>query len=311
MAANEWTQLRVSASRFALEEISAVMSMLDCGIMVEDYSDISLESVYGDFIDESILQADKERIAVSIFIPQEKDVSNYTDFLNERFLALGIEAEIELLQLNEKDWEHSWKKYYKPVHIGRVTILPMWEEYSHSDREIIVRMDPGMAFGTGTHETTRLVISLMQKHIKRGDRVLDIGCGSGILSICAAKLGAKFCAAYDIDPMAVRVAKENIRESGEQNIICEVSDLLSAVKQVEGGFSLIAANIVADILIKLTPDISPYMSEDGLFILSGIISGSREKVEKALAENGFILVDRQEENGWWALAAKIGQQKIQ
>lgn len=302
---NEWTQLRVSGSRADLDDICAVMSMLDNGLMIEDYSDISLDGVYGDLIDESILSADKERVAVSIFVPCEKSVNDFAAFLRERFGALGINAGIELVGHNEEDWAQSWKKYYKPISIGRITIVPMWEEYTPKDGEIIVRMDPGMAFGTGTHETTRLVISLIDKYVKNGDRVLDLGCGSGILSICASKLGADFCAAYDIDPVAVRVAKENIEQSGQKNIVCGVSDLLGSVDRTGGGYDLVVANIVADIIIRVTPDIGAFINPGACFIVSGIICERADDVKRALAASGFNIVEEAVDNGWCAMLARL------
>ena len=179
------------------------MSMLDNGILIEDYSDIEtgLKTIYGDLIDENILAADKTHGAVSIYIPEDKSFSDYTAFLKERFAAEKIDAKLELIGVDEEEWSTAWKKYYHPIKVGeRLTIVPKWEEYSESDGEIVVRMDPGMAFGTGTHETTRLVCGLIEKYLVPGQRVLDVGTGSGILSICASKLGAAECFACDIDP---------------------------------------------------------------------------------------------------------------
>ena len=163
-------------------------------------------------------------------------------------------------------------------------------------------MDPGMAFGTGTHETTRLVIGLLEDYIKPGCRMLDVGCGSGILAICASKLGAGLCRAYDIDPVAVRVAKENVEASGQTNITCEQSDLLKQVDISDGGYDVITANIVADIIIRMSPDVGAYMNEGAVLLASGIISERADEVTSALESCGLKVVKRYTDNGWCALA---------
>ena len=216
--AGNWTKLTAIGKTEQLDDIVAVMSMLDNGLMIEDFSDFSLNGMYGDLVDDSILNADKETVKVSLFVPEEKNLSEYISFVRDRFSILSINAEITTDGMNEEDWAESWKQYYKPIPLGKVTIVPAWEEYAASEGEVIIKMDPGMAFGTGTHETTRLVMKIMQDEIRGGERVLDVGTGSGILSICASKLGAKSCNAYDIDPVAVKIAKENAEADGCDNI---------------------------------------------------------------------------------------------
>ncbi len=298
---SEWTKLSVRGKTEQLDEIAAVMSMLDNGLMIEDYSDVSLDGVYGDLIDESILNADRDHGAVSIFVPAEKPISEYVAFLRERFSALSMDVKLETEGLREEDWAEAWKQYYKPIPLGRVTVVPAWQEYTPREGEKIIRMDPGMAFGTGTHETTRLVMRFLQDVIAGGERVLDLGCGSGILSLCASKLGASFCAAYDIDPVAVRVAEENVRADGADNIVCGVSDLLRSVDISGGKYDFVVANIVADVIIRLLPDVGDYMTEDGRMIVSGIICPRAEEVRAAIAENGFSVVEERQENDWLAI----------
>lgn len=301
----EWTQLRVTVDVEKLDETTAVMGMLDNGIMIEDYSDIeeNLKTVYGDLIDEAILNADKSRAAVSIYVPEEKNYNDYVAFLKERFAALGIDAKIELIGLREEEWSTAWKKYYKPIKVGeRLVIVPMWEPYDAKENELIVKMDPGMAFGTGTHETTRLVAGLIEKYMTPGDKVLDVGTGSGILSICAAKLGAGACAAYDIDPVAVRVANENCEKNDCDGIVkCGVSDLLHDVEIPCGGFDFAVANIVADIIIRLSPDIGKCLKDGARYITSGIIDERVDDVKSAMSAVGFGLVEEVHENGWCAI----------
>ena len=297
---NEWTKLTASADRGELEAITAVMSMIDNGLMIEDYSDIPLDGMYGTLVDESILSADRNRIAVSVFIPAERSVGDAVAFLRERFAASAIKAEISLEGVGEEDWAESWKQYYHPVPIGCVTIVPSWQEYDAKEGEIIVRMDPGMAFGSGTHETTRLATLLLQQTLKGGEVVLDVGCGSGILSIVASKLGASACYAYDIDPVAVRVARENVEADGAKNIYCDTSDLLMQVKTPRGGFDVAVANIVADILLRLAPDIGSHLHKGSAYIVSGIIASRLDDVRREMLSRGFAEETVISENDWYA-----------
>ena len=299
----EWTQIKVKVSLDALDDTIAVMNMVSNYLQIEDYSDIDLKTCYGDLIDEAILNADKTVAYVSVYQSADGGVADTLVFLRERFDTVGIKAEISVSGVNEEDWANSWKAYYKPIKIGeRIVIVPAWEKYSASPEEIVVRMDPGMAFGTGTHETTRLVIKLLEKYVKNGVRVADVGCGSGILAICASKLGAGECKAYDIDPVAVKVANENIKDSGLTNVTCEVSDLLKQVDQSGGAYDVICANIVADIIIRMMPDVGALMDENSVILASGIIVERSEDVISGFEQHGFKIVERIDENGWCALA---------
>ncbi|MBR7181944.1 MAG: 50S ribosomal protein L11 methyltransferase [Clostridia bacterium] len=301
----DWTQVKVTVPLTQLDTLVAIMSMLNNNLMIEDYSDIDLKSCYGDLIDESILNADKTIGAVSLFLDADRPYSDAVAFLREHMAADGIDGKIEIIGVNEEDWANSWKAYYKPLHIGKkMVIVPAWEQYEPREGEIIVRMDPGMAFGTGTHETTRLVIELLERLVKPGIRVLDVGCGSGILAICAAKLGAAECKAYDIDPVAVRVARENIKDSGQENVTCDVSDLLRDVDLNGGPYDLICANIVADIIIRMAPDVARYMKPDAVLLASGIITERAEEVISALNAKGLAVRERLDDNGWCALVVQ-------
>ena len=302
--AGNWTKLTVTGKTVDLDGITAVMSMLDNGLMIEDYSDFSFNGMYGELVDETILNADRDTVKVSLFVPEEKSFIEYKEYLETRLSALGIDAEISFEGMNEADWAESWKQYYKPIPLGRVTIVPAWEKYEAKEGEIIIKMDPGMAFGTGTHETTRLVMKIMQDEIKGGERVLDVGTGSGILSICASKLGAKSCNAYDIDPVAVKVARENAKDDGCQNITVGVSDLLHGVDLSGGKYDFCVANIVADIIIRMMPDISDYLTDGAPLILSGIIAPRADEVRASVRENGFTIIREEQENDWLAIMAR-------
>ena len=303
--AGAWTKLTVIGKTAQLEKITAVMSMLDNGLMIEDYSDFSLNGMYGELVDEEILNADKDTVKVSLFVPEERSVVEYKEFLDTRLPALGIEAEITLEGMNEDDWSESWKQYYKPVPLGKVTIVPAWEEYEAKAGEVIIKMDPGMAFGTGTHETTRLVIRLMQDILVGGERVLDVGTGSGILSICASKLGARSCNAYDIDPVAVKVARENVLQDGCTNITVGVSDLLYDVDLSGGKYDFCVANIVADIIIRMLPDITKYLKAGSPLILSGIIAERADEVRAAALSHGFKVEKEITENDWVGMLVRV------
>lgn len=301
----EWTQIKVTVKLELLDEVTAVMNMISNYLQIEDYSDIDLKTCYGDLIDETILNADKTIASVSVYLPADGGCADTVNFLRERFDSLGIDAKMTISGVNEEDWANSWKAYYKPIRIGeRIVIVPAWEKYDEQQGDIVVRMDPGMAFGTGTHETTRLVISLLEKYVSRGVRVLDVGCGSGILAICASKLGAGSCKAYDIDPVAVKVARENIKDSGLDNVTCDVSDLLRQVDTEHAPYGVICANIVADIIIRMTPDVGRLMDEKSVILASGIIVERAEDVISCFEQNGFAIVECIQENGWCALAVK-------
>ena len=300
-----WIQIKVTCNSRDIDTVSSVMSMVDAGLMIEDFSDVDqiLDGVYGDLIDESILNADRSRAQISVFISTMKSPAESEMFIKQRLEALGIEFEITHEGVCEEDWADSWKQYYKPIKTGRrLVIVPVWEEYTAEEGEIIVLMDPGMAFGTGTHETTRLCAGLVEKHTADGCSVLDVGCGSGILAIAAAKLGAGQCFACDIDPVAVRVAKENTELNDTPNVKCAVSDLLRQVDKVEGGYNLIVANIVADIIIRLAPDVGEYLAEGGVFVVSGIIAERANEVLTALDAAGYRVDEERYENGWYAAA---------
>ncbi len=301
---SEWTQIKATVKLPMLDRLTAIMTVIDVNLMIEDYSDVDLAGVYGDLIDESILNADKGIASVSVFLPAEdkERVRGTLAFLRERLSLEAIEADVTEQNLNEADWVNNWKRYYKPLRAGkRVVIVPKWEKHSPADGEIIVTMDPGMAFGTGSHETTSLVIGMLEERVRKGCSVLDVGCGSGILAICAKKLGAGQCYAYDIDPIAVEVAAENAKFNG-CDVTCERSDLLRDVRH--GKYDVICANIVADIIIRMSTDIVDFMHDDTTLLASGIISERADEVKEALMKAGLVVDEVREKNGWCAMAVK-------
>lgn len=304
----KWTQIKVSGSINDLDDICAVMTMVDQGLMIEDYSDVTegLNAMYGELLDESIINADKSRVSVSVFISEEKSYVEAVTFLRDRFALLGKDVVTDVIGVDEDDWADAWKQYYKPVKCGEhIVIVPMWEEYDAAPDDVIIKMDPGMAFGTGTHETTRLCLALMEKHLREDMTVMDMGTGSGILAIYAAKLGAKKIDAYDIDPVAVRVAKENFAQNGvSDKIFCDVSDLMENAKKNTEKYDFVCANIVADIVIRLSECMGDYVKKDGLCAVSGIIESQAERVKNAVCGKGFVLIDETKENDWCAFMFK-------
>ena len=300
---DSWIQIKATAENKYLNDIQAVMGMVDNSLMIEDYSDVErdLDGVYGDLIDAELLAKDRTVVSVSVFIPMEKSPAESEGFIRQRFSELNVPATVELIGVNEEDWADSWKQYYKPIKTGkRIVIVPVWEKYEKAEEELVVLMDPGMAFGTGTHETTRLCASLLEKYQKEGDKMLDVGCGSGILAICAAKLGASECFACDIDPVSVRIANENAEINETPQVRAEVSDLLRSVPKISGGYNICCANIVADVIIRMAPDIGVYLADDAYLIVSGIITERAEEVVSALDAAGLKLHDELRENGWFA-----------
>lgn len=303
----KWIQIKVTGDNKYLDDITAVMSMVNNSLMIEDYSDVEkeLDGVYGDLIDEELLARDRTVASVSAFIAEEKSPAESVDYIKSRLAQLAVPASVEIIGVSEEDWADSWKQYYKPIKTGnKIVIVPVWETYDKKDGEITVLMDPGMAFGTGTHETTRLCAALLEKYVKPGCSMLDVGCGSGILAICASKLGAGTCFACDIDPVSVRIAAENAEINETPNVTCRVSDLLSSVEKVSGGYDVCAANIVADVIIRLAPDIGAFLADDAVLIVSGIIVERAEEVTDKLSEAGFEVFDDVRENGWYCAAVR-------
>lgn len=300
----EWTQLRVECDIKDLETVTAIMSMIDNGLMIEDYSDVAegVNAIYGELLDEELINKDKSRAAVSVYISQERNLSEIMSAVKQLIENSGVKTEISTSGLSEKDWAECWKKYYKPIEIGeKLVIVPMWEDYTPGPGKVTVKMDPGMAFGTGTHETTALCAEMIEKHLPENARVLDVGTGSGILAIICSKLGAREVDALDIDENAVRVAKENCVANGVSNINCRQSDLIADAK---GKYDVICANIVADIVIRMSENVGSFLATGGTVIVSGIIETQAERVLKAFSEKGFVCFDKADKNDWNAFVFK-------
>lgn len=296
----EWNKLTLTGKREDEEVLSAILSLIDSSLMIESFEELQINESYGEFLDEGLKALDQKSTRVSVFLPADRSVAEAAAFLRERLLCAGIEGRISVEGLKEEDWAENWKKYYHPIPFGRLTVVPAWEEYPEKEGEKILRIDPGTAFGTATHESTYMMIEFLCEEIGGGERVLDLGCGSGILSLAAKKLGADFCAAYDLDPEAVKVTKKNIEESGEENMIVGVSNLLQSVDK-SAPYDFLCANIVSDILILLAPDAGSVLKKGGLMAVSGILSERADEVRDCFCKNNFTFVDEKRQNDWRAM----------
>ena len=239
---------------------------------------------------------EKTNLPEKIAVIKEK-IRNLTEF----GLSIGS-GTVELSNVNQEDWESAWKQYFKPVHVtDRIVVKPEWEEYSPQEGEIVIEIDPGMAFGTGTHETTSMCINQIEKNLKAGDRVIDIGSGSGILSMAAVLLGAEKATGVDLDPVAVRVALENVELNNLQDKIDILHGNLTDVIREKA--DIVVANIMADIILILLEDVREFIKDDGLFISSGIIQEKRAAVEARLLEKNFSIVEVETKGEWCAITA--------
>lgn len=296
----EWNKLTLIGKREDEEALCAVLSLIDGSLMIESYEELAVNESYGEFLDEELKELDRESTRVSVFLPAKRSVTETVAFLRERLQSASLSAELSVEGLREEDFAENWKKYYHPIPFGRLTVVPAWEDYKESEGERVLRIDPGTAFGTATHESTYMMIEFLCEKIGGGERVLDLGCGSGILSLAAKKLGAAFCAAYDLDPEAVRVTKKNMEESGEGNMIAGVSNLLQAVDK-SAPYDFLCANIVSDILLRLAPDAGSVLKKGGLIAVSGILSDRADEVRACFCKNNFTFIQEKRQNDWRAM----------
>ena len=275
------------------------------GIYIEDYSNLEQEAreiAHIDLIDEELLKKDRSKAFVHVYISPEENPAEAIAFLSERYNAEGIAHEISTASCAEEDWINNWKKYFKPIPVGeKLLIRPVWEQEYDPQGRAVLNLEPGIAFGTGTHETTRLCLELLEKYVRPGCRLLDVGCGSGILSVAGLLLGAQSAVGVDIDELAVKTAVQNAELNGVADRFTGICGNLT--DKVSGTFDVVAANIVADIIIELTASIEQFMRPDTVYLMSGIID-TREQDVLSVVEKKFDILDRREEKGWIALAAK-------
>ncbi len=303
----EWTEIIISIPREKLESAEAIAHMIvPYGFYVEDYASLVeevMEIAHIDLIDEDLLNKDKTKALIHVYISPEENPAESVAFLRERFSEEGINSEIDTTGCDEMDWRNNWKQFFFPIPVGeKLLIRPTWrDEYDAGSRKVI-NIDPGMAFGTGNHETTRLCLGCLEQFVKEGDKVLDVGCGSGILSIASVLLGADSAFGVDIDPTAVRTAVEN----AQVNQVSDKCDFVAGnlTDKVSGTYNVVVANIVADAIIMLSKDVRNFMNDESVYIMSGIIDSRKDEVLSAI-DSDFEVVNIFEEAGWVCIAAKV------
>lgn len=303
----QWIEVNVQVTHEAVEVVADILTAAGTsGVAIEDPQLINSLRNSGTWeLCDIPEQENTEIVTISAYYADDeklqerlKQIENELAAVEERIGSFRF-GNIRFRSLTEKDWANEWKQYFHVTHVGEsLVIKPSWEEYTPKTGEHVIKIDPGMAFGTGTHHTTNMCMARLEKVLPRGAEVFDVGTGSGILAIAAALLGAKAVKAVDIDAVAVRVARENIADNGlEDKIEVKEGDLLHGT---EGQADVIIANIIADIIIMLLKDIPGKLKDDGIFLASGIISDRRADVEAAAAEVG-MQVDHVDEKGGWVV----------
>lgn len=303
-----YTEVKIFVPTGDTERASGIAVMtVPYGIYIEDYSDLeqgAWEIAHIDLIDEDLLGKDRSESVIHIYIEEGNNPAEAVSFISQRLTAEGISFKIETDGCSEEDWADKWKAFFKPTPVGeRLFVRPVWvDDYDSGDR-VVLNIEPGAAFGTGTHETTRLCLETLDKIIKTGDTVLDIGCGSGILAIASMLLGAVEGFGVDIDPLAVKTAAENGRMNGlsepELHFVC--GDLADKVTKK---YDVVVANIVADIIILFSTQVRAFMKQGARFVASGIIDSRADEVVTALTNAGLTVEERIEENGWVCLVCR-------
>lgn len=308
-----WIEVRVITKSEALEPVSGIFYSLDCkGVAIEDPDDIlgrEQGPLTWDFADINVLEHKGKVAVVKGYFAEEDNIDDVLAYINERLVELkemGIdlgEGKVEHEKMYEEDWANTWKQYYKPSKVGeKIVVKPIWEEYTPKDGELVVDLDPGMAFGTGTHETTRMCIQALERYVKEDSTVFDVGCGSGILAIAAAKLGSKLAVGVDLDPVAVESSIENVKYNNLDNIEILYGNL---VEVIDGKADIVVANILAEIICILADDVKRVIKEGGIFITSGIIHDRVDMVCEKLEVTGFEVVEKNKDGEWNCIVAKL------
>ena len=305
-----WTEIKLKIPTARAEEAAGIANMVvPYGLYLEDYSDLEQQAVeiaHIDLIDEELLQKNRDEAIIHLYLPSNENARESLSFLKERFEAVHIPFQADTDTVDPKDFENNWKKYFKSTEIGRrLCICPSWEQYNNKENRKVLKIDPGAAFGTGTHATTAMCLALLDQFITPNQTVLDIGCGSGILSIAAVLLGAERATGIDIDPVAVKVARENAALNG----LSEKTEFLvgNLNEKITSRYSVVCANIVADVIMALAPDVPGLLAPGGRFLCSGIIDSRAEEVRAALLRAGRQITNTVTESNWVAFAATVAQ----
>lgn len=319
-----WIQAVIYTTSEGIEPVSGRLYQLGInGIEIEDEADFKsfLEENRSawDYVDEELMQAKACETNIKFYVTADA-VGNETIVEVKRSLAQLSELDkegafgslrLEFASVDEEDWANNWKQYFKPLSVGeKILILPEWETLEkETDRTVFV-INPGMSFGTGSHHTTRLCLERLEKYIKPGMNVLDLGCGSGILSLVALLLGAASATAVDIDPNAAKIAGENAKRNGISDDRYRIfagnvlTDETLVAQLADRQYDLVLANIVADVIIALTPKIPTFLKDDGVYITSGIITDRGEEVLASYEAQGMTLLNQSQSGDWLALDYK-------
>jgi len=313
----DWIELKISTTTAGTEAVSELLCECGCaGTVIEDKQDLLNHDAAADwdYIGSEVYEAFGEDAVVKGYIPKDAAMADTVALVRQKLSELAALAKetpgydpgkltLSLSDIREEDWANEWKKYYKPLRASRrVVIVPTWEQYTPAEGDVVIELDPGMAFGTGTHETTRMCLSMVDELVKPGDVCIDIGCGTAILAIAAAKLGASDVLAIDRDPVAVDSARMNIALNGVDHIVRAVEgDLLKGQAPVKKA-DVIMVNIIADVIIGLLPGLDPFLKPDGVILTSGIIKDRERDVLDAMDKAGYRVIKSEYMGEWCAIA---------
>lgn len=304
----DWTEIKVSVSADDLDRAADIANMtVPYGIYIEDYRTLEEEAwdiAHIDLIDEELLAKDRATGIIHIYLKPDVSPSEALNYLSERLNAERISHTIDTGLCKTEDWQNKWKENFRPIEIGsKLAICPTWiTDYDPGKRKVL-NIDPGLAFGTGTHDTTRLCLETLEEFIRGGESVLDLGCGSGILALSSLLLGAEKAVGVDIDELAAATARENgkLNAFTEEQFTVFCGDM---TEQIHDTYNVVTANIVADILILFLQTARRFMKPGGLFIISGIINTRREDILKAVRENGFSVFQERTSHEWVCFVLK-------
>lgn len=308
----KWAEISIHTTQEAVEPISHILHESGAGgVVIEDKADLlrERESNFGEIFALSASDYPEEGVLLKAYLPENSFISETVAEIKQAVSQLtNFQIDIGpnkfiLSEVDEEDWATAWKKYYKPMKVGnRITIAPTWENYAPlTDTEIIVELDPGMAFGTGTHPTTVLCIQALERYLSSSDRLLDVGTGSGVLSIAAAKLGAARVEAIDLDEVAVKSAQENISLNKVDSLVTVSKGNL--LDHISGTYDMIVANILAEVIVQMSKDAFKTVKPGGKLITSGIIKRKKHMVKDSLTEAGFHIEEILELEDWIAIIA--------
>jgi ribosomal protein L11 methyltransferase len=309
----KWSEISIHTTHEAVEAISNILHEAGAGgVVIEDPYDLTKErdASFGEVYELNPDDYPEEGVIIKAYLPVNSFLGETVEEIKQainNLLLYDIDIgknKITISEVNEEEWATAWKKYYNPVKISeKFTIVPTWETYEPvSSDELIIELDPGMAFGTGTHPTTVMCIQALEKYVKPGDTVIDVGTGSGILSIAAAMLGAKSVRALDLDPVAVDSAKLNVKLNKVQHIVTVSQNNL--LDHIEERANVIVANILAEIILRFADDAYRLLEKNGYFITSGIIQAKKQEVKEGLMKAGFTIEETLVMEDWIAFIAR-------